>query len=174
MNTTSNEAKEDNMTENALWIAIQDIQAWNHGTADEEETVEYMELFKNFAGNLMSNEPKDPTTPQVDELEICENCGTKCGASLPYGKDCKQEPHIAVKYHNYIYEALRGYDIPEGFERIFKHLEEEIDEHTNKARIDELTSLFGNYGADGLGITYTVYNEWVRNRIAQLQSNKES
>ncbi len=27
----------------------------------------------------------------ADTWEVCENCGTKCGAKEPYGKDCKEQ-----------------------------------------------------------------------------------
>ena len=41
----------------------------------------------------------NPMTPteQDKELEICENCGEKCGASLPYGIDCNTELRSVIR-----------------------------------------------------------------------------
>lgn len=43
------------------------------------------------------------------------------------------------------------------------------DTQEREGRIDELTNLFPSYERDGIGINYTVYNEWVRKRVAELK-----
>lgn len=76
----------------------------------------------------MSNKPV--------ELEICEKCGQRCGATLPYGTDCKKELHPAARHENAVYEKLRGTEIPEGFERLFRHLEADIDSYTESQKAE--------------------------------------
>lgn len=80
-----------------------------------------------------------------------------------------------------IKEQIPGYADPkyaeEKYDGIVKrHRNEAIqlitqygDTRERLGRLNELTSLFSSYERDGIGINYTVYNEWVRKRVAELK-----
>ena len=134
-------------------------------------------------------------TEQDKELEICENCGEKCGASLPYGLDCNTELRRAIrklttsKVQN-VSDAKYGFwhhlDAS-SLDKIMQLIIADRKRVALEARIDELRAIYGwsqeertplifypehrssdfaQMAANGMGTNFTV-----RERIAELEQN---
>lgn len=124
-------------------------------------------------------------TEQDKELEICENCGEKCGASLPYSIDCNTELRRAIRklttskvqnvsdakygfWHHLDASSLDKIMHLITADRKRVALEARIDELENRLRVQFIPSHWARLCAE-----VNSWAKYVDRRIAQLKAQQE-